>query len=183
MKVVIIRHAEVNFNWSRRCTSEKFDAECRKYDHSPIRNVTYSIPQIAYQRIYVSELSRSRDTAGMLFPEGKYYVKETKAPAGYQLSNDTFYFSIKENNVIVCMGRRNGSETEEPIVFTDEKDERYKGGGVMIQKLGDNNETLENAVFTIYDESGEPVKNIRTNASGKAVFICLPSIPAPYTAS
>ena len=73
MRVVIIRHAEVNFRWSRRCTSEKFDAECRKYDHSPIRNVTYSIPQIAYQRIYVSELSRSRDTAGMLFPEGKYY--------------------------------------------------------------------------------------------------------------
>ena len=104
----------------------------------------------------------------MGLPEGKYYVKETKAPAGYQLSNDTFYFSIKENNVIVCMGRRNGSETEEPIVFTDEKDESYKGGGVMIQKLGDNNETLENAVFTIYDENGKPVKNIRTNASGIA---------------
>lgn len=66
MRVVIIRHAEVNFRWSRRCTSEKFDAECRKYDHSPIRNVTYSIPQIAYQRIYVSELSRSRDTAGLI---------------------------------------------------------------------------------------------------------------------
>ena len=104
----------------------------------------------------------------MGLPAGEYYVKETKAPAGYQLSNDTFYFTIKENNVIVSVGRKNGSETEEPIVFVDEKDESYKGGGVMVQKLGDNNETLENAVFTIYDESGEAVKSIRTNASGIA---------------
>ncbi len=73
MKVVIIRHAEVNFNWSRRCRSEKFDSECGKYDHSPIKSVTYSIPQIAYRRIYVSELSRSRDTAEILFPGGTYY--------------------------------------------------------------------------------------------------------------
>ena len=104
----------------------------------------------------------------MGLPAGEYYVKETKAPAGYELSNDTFYFTIKENNVIVSVGRKNGSETEEPIVFVDEKDESYKGGGVMVQKLGDNNETLENAVFTIYDESGEAVKSIRTNASGIA---------------
>ena len=73
MRVAIIRHAEVNFSWSRRCTSGKFDSECRKYDHSPIRNVTYSIPQFVYQRIYVSELSRSKDTAEILFPQETYY--------------------------------------------------------------------------------------------------------------
>ena len=72
MRVVIIRHAEVDFRWSQRCTSENFDSECRKYDHSPVKNVTHSIPQIVYQRIYVSELSRSHDTAEILFPEGKY---------------------------------------------------------------------------------------------------------------
>ncbi len=72
MRVVIIRHAEVDFCWSRRCTSEMFDAECRKYDLSPIRNVTYSIPQIVYQKTYVSELSRSKDTAKLLFPSGEH---------------------------------------------------------------------------------------------------------------
>ena len=70
MRVVIIRHAEVNFRWSRQCTSEKFDSEWRKYDHSLIKNVTYSIPPIEYRRIYVSELRRSRDTAKILFPDG-----------------------------------------------------------------------------------------------------------------
>ncbi|MEE3473699.1 MAG: histidine phosphatase, partial [Butyrivibrio hungatei] len=72
MRVVIIRHAEVDFCWSRWCSSEMFDSECRKYDLSPIKNVTCCIPQIIYQRIYVSELSRSKDTAKLLFPSGEY---------------------------------------------------------------------------------------------------------------
>ena len=73
LRVVIIRHAEVDFCWSRRCTSEMFDSECRKYDLSPIRNVTYSIPQTVYQKIYVSELSRSKDTAKILFPNEEFF--------------------------------------------------------------------------------------------------------------
>lgn len=72
MRVVIIRHAEVDFCWSRWCSSEMFDSECRKYDLSPIKNVTYSIPQIAYQKIYISKLSRSKDTAKLLFPSREY---------------------------------------------------------------------------------------------------------------
>ena len=70
--VVIIRHAEVDFCWSRWCSSEMFDSECRKYDLSPIRNALYDIPQTIYQKIYVSELSRSHDTAKILFPGGEY---------------------------------------------------------------------------------------------------------------
>ena len=73
VRVVIIRHAEVDFCWSRRCTSEIFDSECRKYDLSPIKNVTYSIPQTVYQKIYVSKLSRSKDTAKILFPNEEYF--------------------------------------------------------------------------------------------------------------
>ena len=73
MRVVIIRHAEVDFCWSRWCSSEMFDSECRKYDLSPIKNVTYSIPQTVYQKIYVSKLSRSKDTAKILFPNEEYF--------------------------------------------------------------------------------------------------------------
>ena len=72
MRAVIIRHAEVDYCWIRRCTSEVLDSQCRKYDISPIRNGTYNIPQPVYQKIYVSELSRSHDTAKILFPNGKY---------------------------------------------------------------------------------------------------------------
>ena len=73
MRVVIIRHAEVDFCWSKRCTSAKFDSDCREYDLSPIKNVTYSIPQTVYQKVYVSELSRNKDTAKILFPNEEYF--------------------------------------------------------------------------------------------------------------
>ncbi len=73
MRVVIIRHAEVDFCWSRRCTSELFDSECRKYDLFPIKNVSYKIPKNVYRKIYVSEYSRSQDTAKKLFPNGEYF--------------------------------------------------------------------------------------------------------------
>jgi broad specificity phosphatase PhoE len=35
--------------------------------------MTYNILQAAYQKIYVSKLSRSQDTAKMLFPNGEYF--------------------------------------------------------------------------------------------------------------
>ena len=73
MRVVIIRPAEVGFCWSRRCTSELFDSECRKYDLFPIKNVSYKIPKNVYRKIYVSEYSRSQDTAKKLFPNGEYF--------------------------------------------------------------------------------------------------------------
>lgn len=104
----------------------------------------------------------------MGLPEGTYTVKETKPPAGFFVSEDVFSFDITENNVIVAVGRKNGSGTMEPIVFTDEEDEEYTGGGVIIQKLGNGGETLENAIFTIFNEAGEEVASIRTNASGIA---------------
>lgn len=72
MKVVIIRHAEVDFCWSRRCTSEGFDSDCSGYDGASIKRINNRIPRIEYQRIYISELSRSRDTAEKLFPECEY---------------------------------------------------------------------------------------------------------------
>ncbi len=72
MKAVIIRHAEVDFIWSRRYTSEGFDSDCRGYDSAPIKRIKYEIPQIGYRKIYISELSRSRDTAEVLFPNDDY---------------------------------------------------------------------------------------------------------------
>ena len=72
MKVVVIRHAEVDFCWNRRCTSAGFDADCSGYDSAPIKEIKYEIPLFGYQRIYISELSRSRSTAEVLFPEHDY---------------------------------------------------------------------------------------------------------------
>ena len=72
MKVSVIRHAEVDFGWSRRCTSKGFDLDCSGYDSAPIRETAYNIPQIRYERVYISELSRSKDTADKLFSDGRF---------------------------------------------------------------------------------------------------------------
>ena len=91
MKVVIIRHAEVDFRWSRRCTSEGFDSDCSRYDIASIKKIKYGMQsrssiagkhncsesveyEKVYQRIYISELSRSLDTAEILFPDCDYTV-------------------------------------------------------------------------------------------------------------
>lgn len=74
MRIVVIRHAEVDFGWNRQCTSEGFDSDCAEYDIAPIKGIIYEIPQITFQKIYISELSRSRDTAEKLFPD-EVFVK------------------------------------------------------------------------------------------------------------
>lgn len=74
MKVVIIRHAEVDLVWSKRSTSEEFDAECRMYDEAAIKKNDYEIPQMEFQKIYISALPRTRATAELLFPERKFTV-------------------------------------------------------------------------------------------------------------
>ncbi|MCR5324228.1 MAG: histidine phosphatase family protein [Lachnospiraceae bacterium] len=89
MKVVIIRHAEVNFHWNGRCSSNVFDSDCREYDSASIREKTYRIPHMDHQRIYISELSRSLDTARILFPERDYIASELINEVPLRSSFDT----------------------------------------------------------------------------------------------
>ena len=86
---MIIRHAEVDLCWNRQSTSEVFDADCRRYDSASIKELMYKIPLIEYQRIYISELSRSRDTAKRLFPDQEYIVSELINEVPLRSSFDT----------------------------------------------------------------------------------------------
>ncbi len=68
MKVIIIRHGEVDLPRSKYCTSDTFDKECSGYDKAPLRKASYSIPADTYRDIYISGLSRTFDTALAIFP-------------------------------------------------------------------------------------------------------------------
>ena len=46
MKVVMIRHAEVDLCWNRQSTSEVFDADCCRYDSASIKELMYKIPGV-----------------------------------------------------------------------------------------------------------------------------------------
>ena len=93
-------------------------------------------------------------------PYGKYTYKETFAPEGYVLNEETFSFEIKENGEII------------KHVVQNKKIE----GGLEITKVdvADGNNKLVGAEFTIYNEQGEEVVKGKTNEQGIAKFEKLP---------
>ena len=99
---------------------------------------------------------------------GTYTIKETKAPAGYDLISDYYTFKIENDQEIVKVGKKNGTGTEEEMILTNGKNETYKGGGVEVKKTGLNNKELAGAEFTIYNSSNQEVKKIITNTHGIA---------------
>ena len=74
MKVYVIRHGKVHYEWSARCTSAEFDRECMEYDEAAVEPLE-SRPTVGeFQDLYASTLSRSRATAKMLFEGRKIKV-------------------------------------------------------------------------------------------------------------
>ncbi|MED1406017.1 SpaA isopeptide-forming pilin-related protein [Bacillus mycoides] len=94
-------------------------------------------------------------------PAGKYTYKETLAPAGYVINQETFSFQIKQDGEII-----------KHIV----KDKRIEGS-LEITKVdvADGNNKLPGAEFEIYDEQGTLVVQGKTNEQGIAKFDKLPA--------
>ena len=67
MKVIIIRHGKVDFNWKTWSSSEKFNEDCKRYDEAPIFICGVDVPKIDSKNIYISSLQRSRETAKQIF--------------------------------------------------------------------------------------------------------------------
>ena len=67
MRVIIIRHGKVDFQWKKWSTSKQFNEDCKMYDEAPIFSLLSDSSQIGYQDIYISSLQRSRETANQLF--------------------------------------------------------------------------------------------------------------------
>ncbi|PEN96713.1 cell surface protein, partial [Bacillus wiedmannii] len=97
-----------------------------------------------------------KGVAKFKLPYGKYTYKETIAPNGYVISEETFAFEIKENGEII------------KHIVQDKKVE----GELEITKVdvADGNTKLPNAEFTIYNEQGKEVVKGKTNEQGIAKF-------------
>ena len=76
MKVIIIRHGKVDYDWKRMYNSREFDLACAQYDMAPIVEMSYDIPAIDVQKIYVSTLRRSLDTAKEIFGSRVFITSE-----------------------------------------------------------------------------------------------------------
>ena len=84
MKVIIIRHGPVAYDWERMYSSCEFDKACTQYDKAPIMRMSYDIPVFNLKRVYVSTLPRSRDTAIEIFGNKDFICTElvSEVPLG-----------------------------------------------------------------------------------------------------
>ncbi len=73
MRITIIRHGKVNMKWPQKCSSSVFDVACAEYDRSDLENINITLLDEQFNKIYVSRLSRSVNTAKSLFPNEEYY--------------------------------------------------------------------------------------------------------------
>lgn len=67
MTITIIRHAKVIYEWRDKYTSQGYDNACTEYDSSLIVEDGYNIKLGSIERIYISELRRTYDTAKNIF--------------------------------------------------------------------------------------------------------------------
>lgn len=87
---------------------------------------------------------------------GKYYFKELVAKEGYVREDSKFYFTINSSNV------------NSTIAVYNSKIMINEVGNVILHKLDSKSSgPLESAVFNLYDENGQLVKeNLVSNSSG-----------------
>ncbi|MBO0476990.1 hypothetical protein DOK76_07905 [Vagococcus sp. DIV0080] len=91
---------------------------------------------------------------------GSYYFVETKAPVGYEKSNEKYGFDIKENETSVV----------QQVKVTNEKvkEEEYLGSVKLIKTdKTDSKKYLKGAEFSLFDKANKLVeKNLVTNDEG-----------------
>ncbi|MFK4467436.1 collagen binding domain-containing protein [Bacillus sp. RC252] len=116
----------------------------------------------------VAELKTDESGKAMLpkLPLGEYTVKETKAPAGYKISNKEWKVTIQNEKEVVKVEAENEKLLGSlQIIKTDDKDQAKR---------------LAGAVFTLKDAKGNVVKEkITTDKSGTVKVEGL--VPGEYT--
>ena len=101
MRVVILRHGKVDFQWRRWSTSEQFDIDCKMYDKAPIFPLPSDISQFGHQDIYISSLQRSRETANQLFGEKDFISTKLldEVPLCASISSNNRVHASRKNSI------------------------------------------------------------------------------------
>lgn len=77
MRITLIRHEKVDMVWDKKYDSETFDRACEQYNRRPIIFSDKQYDKITEaQKVYISGLSRTYETACRLF-DGTDFVKTT----------------------------------------------------------------------------------------------------------
>ncbi|HCM89630.1 SpaA isopeptide-forming pilin-related protein, partial [Vagococcus sp.] len=142
------------------------------HDNQVLSGAEFSLYQATGKLIHTD---LTTDGEGQLkvenLPKGDYYFKETKAPKGYELSEENYSFTIKENETnemtqVTVTNKEIPEVPEVPYV-----------GSVMLTKVdeSDNEKLLPGAEFSLYTSEGKPIKNkLTTDSNGQLKVENLP---------
>lgn len=76
MKVIIMRHSRVKYIWKKWYTSDEFDKACKEYNMALVEYTEQKFRNFYNKNIYISTLSRSRETAISIF--GQTHLRQTE---------------------------------------------------------------------------------------------------------
>ena len=113
-------------------------------------------------------LCRMDDSDGVL--PGTYTVRETKAPAGYDLSTKAYTFTVTGGGQIVETGVDEEDGLHKRMVFENHPTVPRQAGGLRLRKVdaGNPEQGLPGAVFGVYNAAGTLVTQLYTDENGSA---------------
>lgn len=125
---------------------EKVDEE-----ENPLAGAEFTVYDESGNAISVMKTNSKGDAVSEALSYGTYSIKETKAPAGYELNDTVFNANINEDGITISLNDGN------PIV-----DERAIGTGnlVIVSQRG------VGSIYKIYDEDGNLVDTIEIGDDG-----------------
>lgn len=106
----------------------------------------------------------------------KYSVREITAPNDYELADTSFYFQLSRGDGEIHLYDAEGNDLGEasgPLAFSDIR----KVGTITFTKLGDGDQPLSGAEFTLCDASGVPVEGFAPQTSGEDGTVSFTNVP------
>lgn len=132
-----------------------------KYTKARLSGAQFTIYDSRNQAVEVIQSNYNGVAETRSLSIGRYSIRETKAPAGYQLESTAKYVSLFRSGQRVCLMKCN---TPLPS----------QKGTLQIIKTDGNNQFLAGAVFDVYNSNNQFVGRITTDTNGVASLGNLP---------
>lgn len=147
--------------WANSRTKKEFTVKKVSADGGePLNGAVFQVLDEGEKPIEDKIITTSGGSGTVTLPLGKYYLKETVAPEGYELNEELIPFEVTTN------GRNTVTVKNTP-----------KTGSLTIQKADKDDKPLLGAEFKIYaakDKARENPITLITDSSGKAVKTGIP---------
>ncbi|ENZ03537.1 hypothetical protein HMPREF1092_00724 [Clostridium thermobutyricum] len=145
---------KVNTKKGYAFTAVKENAE---NNNQKLESAVYGVYSATNNKLLYDVTSNANgELTGQIKEPGDYYLKEIKAPKGYELSKDKIQFKITSEDIGTTVNLGN--------IYDNELTSK-----ITVKKLSiETNKTLKGAEFTITNSNGQVIKTITTGENGIA---------------